>query len=142
MLASFYYFIGLFLLLLNIVVFFNLKKYFLLKEFFRKFKKVTNKDPEFEDFPVNIREVIKIILLVEICNFFWSFIGIISSNWIIFLFYLIVIPILSFIINKSKNNLVTNFFILTKVLVSILIIGLLIFNHFHFKLNLTNLILN
>jgi hypothetical protein len=141
MVASIFYFIGLILFLFNFIILMNLSKYFYVREFVAKFKKVTGKNPESSDFADQNFGFFSLILLTEVFNFTWFFLGTIGQNWIVFLGYFLILPILAFGINTPKIKFITNFFISLKVIFVVFLLGFLVFNHFHLHLNLAKLIL-
>ena len=142
MLATIFYIFGLILLLFYVIIISDLKKILYIVEFVEKFKKVTGKVPEKKDFKENTYDFYLFAVSTNILSFFWFFLGLISSNWLVFLLYFSIHPIISIFVRNVKVKLISNFFIILGLLINTFLVGLLVFNHFHLHLNLTSLILN
>jgi hypothetical protein len=142
MISSIFYFFGLLLLLFNFVVLTNYSKYIYLFEFVSKFKKVTGKKPEKTDFSNNNYEFFSFLVMVEFFNFSWFFFGLIGSNWLFFAIYFFLTGVFNFLINKITIKFISNSLVFSKLITVVSIITLLVFNHFHLHLNLSNLILS
>lgn len=141
MLSNIFYFTGFLLLLMNILIFSNFRKYVFVKEFSDKFKKVTGKVPEKSDYSENNFEFINFVLMVEILNFFWFFFGLIGTNWLVFLLFFVIFSVINSLTKIIKIRLLHNSLVFLKLASVVLFIGLLVFNHFHLHLNLTKFIL-
>lgn len=140
--VSIFYFIGLFMLLLNIVLMTMSSNIVYLREFVLKFEKVTNKKPEKNDFSGKLYETYTYVKVVELSNFIWFFVGLISSNWIIFLMYFIYNLLISILLINGNIKWVNISIEFLRHLMNVALLAILVFNHFHFKLNLTNLFLS
>lgn len=141
MLANLFYFTGLFIFLFQLLLTYNFPRFLFLKEFVLKFQKVTNKKPENDDFPGRDFEFYNFVVATNILTSFWFFLGLIGANWIIFVFYFIYSPILNIFSGMSQNRFLSAIFSFVKMLLTLLVVGLLVFNHFHLHINLTKLIL-
>jgi hypothetical protein len=141
MLATIYYFTGLLLILMNINLVINLPKYLYLREFVTKFKKVTKKQPTESDFNVDEYGFFSATLVTELFNITWFFFGLIGANWLVFIIFFVQNTFFNVVGLISKSKLLTNLSLSLKVLITFTLLCILVFNHFHFKVNLTNFIL-
>ncbi len=141
MLANLFYFCGLFLFLFNFKLLLSVGKIVKLKEFVKKFQKVTNKSPEKENFSGTDYETFNFFIMTNFLTISWYFLGTIGSNWVFFLSFLILNPILSLISNSTAIKPISFFFDLVILLLNLALIGFLVFNHFHLHLNPTKILL-
>lgn len=141
MLTNIFYFLGLFLLLTNLIIVSRFRDYLFVKEFTKKFEKVTGKKPDKKDFTPSNYEFFSFLVVNTFFTVMWFFIGLLSSNWLVFLLYFIYNPILE-LAYRSEIKVLVNTFEFFRVLLNILVIGILVINHFHLHLNLTSLILH
>ena len=142
MLSTLFYLIGLFIFLLNIIIFSNFSKYLYVVEFVNKFKKVTGKNPQQSDLSNEQHQIYAFILCVDSFSFLWFFVGLISSSWIVFLIYLMIQPLFNLIIKNTKIKFLYNLVSFLRILTNVSIIALLVFNHFHLHLDLNSFILH
>lgn len=141
MLANLFYFTGLFIFLFQLLLISNFSRLLFIKEFFVKFQKVTNKKPEKGDFSGNDYDFYNFVAATTILTPFWFFFGLIGSNWIVFVFYFIYSPILNAFSKLIKNKFFSAIFDFLLILITLITVGFLVFNHFHLHINLTKLIL-
>ena len=93
MLSNIFYFIGLFVLLSNLLLITRFLDYLFLKEFSTKFEKVTGKRPEKKDLTQSNYDFLNFLIVNTFFTVVWFFIGLLSNNWLIFLLYFIYNPI-------------------------------------------------
>lgn len=141
MLANLFYFCGLFLLLFHFIIISNIQKFFYLKEFIDKFQKVTSKKPEKSDFSESDYGLYSLVLVNNLFTSTWFFMGLIGANWLVFLAYFIYNPVMSLVSNINKSKFVSIPIDLIRIVLTTLLIGLLVFNHFHLHINLTKFLL-
>lgn len=141
MLATIFYFFGLFIFLLNFILLGNVSKYIYLKDFITSFQKVTQKKPEKSDFSGGDWEFYNFLVLSNLFTFLWCFFGLVSQNWIIFLLFFAFNLLVTFLFKKIKFYSIRYFFELFRAIINVSIIALLVVNHFHLHLNLTSFIL-
>lgn len=141
MLANLFYFCGLFLLLFHLIIISNLPKFFYIREFIDKFQKVTSKKPEKNDFSDSEYDLYSLVLVNNLFTSTWFFIGLIGTNWLVFLFYFLYNPILSLLMNINKSKFISIPIDFIRIILTTIIIGLLVFNHFHLHINLTKFLL-
>jgi hypothetical protein len=140
--SHFFYFIGLLIFLLNFNLITNFFHYLKIKEWFKSFQKVTNKFPTNKDFKKGEFNKFKNYNGVVALNFLWFFFGVITLNWKIFFIGLILNITIDLI-----TRLIGEFKFLSKILslIKFIIINLIIFtivmNHFHWNVDLYNLLI-
>jgi len=142
MLSDIFYFFGLLLFFITFSRIFTYSKIIDIKEWYQKFKKVTQKDPKKEDF----RSETEYSLFLSIGCFsvfqsLWLIVGLLTGSWKIFGILLILsllmrifFEILSYTLQKIVGSLFT-----TLISFSIL---LLVINHFHLHLDLFKVVFN
>lgn len=141
MLVNLFYFTGLFIFLFQLLLISNFPKFLFIKEFYVKFQKVTNRKPEKDDFSGGDYDFYNFVVATNVLTTSWFFLGLIGSNWIIFVFYFIYSSILNTFFRLIKNKLFSAIFNFIEIILTFLTVGFLVFNHFHFHSNLTELIL-
>lgn len=142
MLLNIFYFIGLFIILINLI---KLKKYsdFVdINEWILKFNKVTKSNAKKTDF--NSEDDYYLLLgisALSIFEFIWILFGVISDNWIIFTIILIINLMLSqiFKIGVTKlQKVLGTIFIVSKLIITII----MVLNHFHFGEDIQKILFN
>ena len=141
MLSNIFYFSGFMLLLLNLLIFSKFKKYVYVKEFLEKFQKVTGNIPKKSDYSENNFEFINFVLAVELLNSFWFFLGLIGANWLVFLLFFVIFSLITLLIKLIKIKFLSDSLIFLKLTFVVFTLSLLVFNHYHFHLNLTQIFL-
>lgn len=142
-LSHIYYLIGILILVItfrNIVLF---NKHEKLSEWYTKFKKVTGHYPKLQDYEE--KNDYELLLKKDILRFFeflWILLGILTNNWIIFLFLIICNLIINILYKKLNYNILSKILILKYLLVKLVIYLFLIINHFHIHFNLNDYLLN
>lgn len=142
MLLNIFYFIGLFIIIINLI---KLKKYsnFVdVKEWVLKFNKVTKSNAEKSDFKSEDDYYLLIGLsALSIFEFIWILFGVISDNWIIFTIMLLINLILNqiFQIGVTKfQKVIGTMFIVFKLIITII----MVLNHFHFSVDIQKILFN
>ena len=132
MLGHIFYFIGLFIALISLSNVINYFIYLKVRKWSETFKKITNTQPILIDF--RNKEEYNIFItypIFSILQMIWFLIGLISNSWYVF-FSIIVLNILLTNFNKLVNVLfvekITSF---TFNIFKLVVILLLIINHFH-----------
>ena len=136
-----FYFIGILFLIYEVYFLLNLKNE--LNEY-KRFKELTNefKNLEWDDYSEEYKKLFKNKAFVLIF-LFWLFIGLASSQWVLFLVFLL----FQFIIIKPISDLVKfsfyRYFVTGfNTVVGIIFSLFLILNKYHFKLNLYEILIN
>ena len=132
MLGHIYYIIGLFVLVTILTHLSKFKKIQSVIEWVDKFKNVTGKQPQKEDYrskeELNLFLGISILAVIE---FIWIICGLVTSSWYIFLSLFIYSIIIRLIIKPIKFTLFGKIMILHFIIVKFLVYLYLIINHFH-----------
>lgn len=136
--SSFYYGIGLFVVLLNIIVLFNHTLIFNTVDWAFKFKKVTKRNPQVKDFTEGLCfNSLLFWSFTVVVSVSWIIIGILSGLWFIYLGLLlsnITFNRLSKLFDRMPN--IRRKLMFTKCLILTAVISFLVLNHFHFKIDL------
>ena len=136
-----FYFIGILFLIYEVYFLLNLKNE--LNES-KRFKELTKefKNLEWNDYSEEYKKLFRIKASLQIFVI-WLFIGLMSSQWVLFLIFLlfnfiIIIPISYLVKFSFYRYFITGF----NTLVGIVFSLFLILNKYHFKLNLYELLIN
>ena len=136
-----FYFIGILFLIYVVYFLLNLKNEL---EESKRFKELTKefKNLEWNDYSEEYKKLFKNKAFVLIF-LFWLFIGLASSQWVLFLIFLlfqfiIIIPISDLVKFSFYRYFVTGF----NTVVGIIFSLFLILNKYHFKLNLYEILIN
>lgn len=136
MLANFYYFIGLFILICafsNLINFFKFSK---IRHWISTYQKVTNQDVSRKDFrKIEEYNIFTIYSIFTICEFVWFLIGLVSNSWYVFLSLILLSFTTRFLANLFNHNVVYNTLGFTIQFIKFSAILILILNHFHFHLD-------
>jgi len=142
MLLNIFYFIGLLIVIINLV---KLKKYSNwvdTNDWVIKFNKVTGKQPKKTDFKsedeYNLLLGLSFLMFVE---FLWLLLGVTTQNWIIFSSLILISLALNqvFKVNMPKiQKVVGSLFIIIKIIFVII----MVLNHFHFQKDLQSFLFN
>ncbi len=136
LIGNLYYIFGLIPLILSLSNVFNYFKFFTIKNWALKFKKVTGKEPSNKDYRSDGDYHFFITYGVSsLIISFWLLLGVITNSWYIYILIIISNIIILRIGNKIKNdnlNMIMGFLLTT---IKCLIIYALIMNHFHFHYN-------
>jgi len=142
MLSHIFYFFGLLIFILSLNRIFNYFKAIEIKEWILAFKKVTKKSPLKSDFrEMNDYNLFVTFGCLSAIESLWLILGLMSSNWLIFLVLFLsgvilkqVLDFASFPIQKIVGIIFTTIKSLTVLI--------LVLNHFHFNQDLVSLISN
>lgn len=130
--VSIYYLIGFFIVIQKIYHSITIKKH--LKEKFDLDKQIRTKNIEFFE---SWDDVDKKLILFTIPEVVWLAIGLLSFNWFIFVFIFVEKSIFSLFNSLFvKPNSLYKISILLSLIIEILVIGLMVINHFHLNLDL------
>jgi hypothetical protein len=136
MLANFYYFIGLFILICSFSNLINFFKFSKIRYWISTYQKVTNKDVSRKDFrTIEEYNIFTIYSVFTICEFFWFLIGLVSNSWYVFLPLIILSFATRFLARSLKHNFVYSTLGFTIQFIKFSTILILILNHFHFHLD-------
>jgi hypothetical protein len=140
MLSDIFYFLGLLLFCITVSRVLTYSKIIDIKEWFEKFKKVTQKDPKKEDF----RSEKEYSLFVSIGCFsvienLWLICGLLTASWKIFGLLIILSFIFRLVFEKLSYTIQKIIGTLLTTIISALIL-LLVINHFHLHLDLFKVI--
>lgn len=140
--GDFFYSIGLFIIILNLASLIQYKKIFDITEWLSKYKLVTGKNPVIEDFRnKNDHDLLLFWSFTVVSTVLWMLFGLLSNQWIIFLFiFLINIALNSIKKIFSSIKKVKLFLTFIKSFIGLSIIIFLVLNHFHFKLDLMDIL--
>ncbi len=141
--GHFFYTIGLFLFILDLINLFSFHKIWKINEWKAAYKKVNKKDPVKKDYQsIDDYNISSFSIVYTILLFFWLVFGLITMSWKIY----IVLFILGFALGLSKKllNLITkNEYSKINMLISYpyliiksAVILFLVINHFHLHINL------
>lgn len=141
MIGHIFYFIGLIIFLLNFGIISNILTYFKAKEWVVKFSKVAGRQPLKSDFPnASLHDKFIQFNFIGIATSLWIFFGLLTGSWLVYMALILVNLIL-----KIPVKLLGDFNIISKSIgilysiLQILVIGLLVLNHFHLHENLMKL---
>lgn len=140
MLSNIFYFLGMIIFLFNFLILSKVGDYIYIKSFYTKFKKVTGKNPEKKDFSGPNYEFFNFLVLNSFITTSWFFIGLLSQNWLVFLSFFIYNPTFEYV-SKSKIKLISKSSDFLRVFLNVVVVAILVINHFHLQLNLTQFIL-
>lgn len=138
MLGHIFYFFGLIVLLLNIYSISKYKRVFELREWLIKFKKVTGRNPVATDYrKSDDKEVLVAWSSCVVSTSFWTFFGLLTKSWYIFLALMIFNTLLNLLCRVFGEFSKTSYFLtFIKSIILLLITGFLIINHFHLHLDI------
>jgi prenyltransferase beta subunit len=142
MLLNIFYFIGLFIIIINLI---KLKKYsdFVdVNEWVLKFNKVTKSNAKKTDFKSeDDYHLLLGVSALSIFEFIWILFGIISDNWVIFT----IILLINFTLNQifqigitKVQKVLGTIFIVFKLIITII----MVLNHFHFNIDIQKILFN
>ena len=135
--SNLFYFIGFFIFLFSGVKFYYLSQIVDISDWLKKFKKVTSKSPLPSDFRDKKQWALASIFGIgAVFEALWTYIGLLTDNYLFFILMLI-LGLITNLISKYSNILIQKIAIYILHSVRFLLIGLMVFNHFHFKINLT-----
>lgn len=137
-----YYAFGIVILLSLITNIIRFNRLYKIREWYSKFKKITNKEPNILDFRNKSDKSLlsnhNILLSIELM---WILFGLISNSWYIFSFILIMGFLLNISFKKIKFTIIGKLISLKFLLLRTSLYIFLIINHFHLHIDLLDIIL-
>lgn len=140
MAAHLFYFVGLWIFLLNLILTTNIIKFLKIQEWVVKFNKISGRFPVKMDFKENDFEYFLFTNSVVLLTFFWLFCGLISNSWPISLFLILFNVLLASLSKLTGFNILSLIINTIKNVVSTSLIGFLVFNHYHLHLDIIKLL--
>jgi hypothetical protein len=135
-----FYLFGLIVLFFNI---FNISKYkriFELREWMIKFKKVTGRNPVVTEYRKNDdKDILTTWSVSVIFTSFWIFLGLLTKNWYVFLFIILLNTFINLITRVVGEFSIFSFIMqFVKNILILFVVIFLILNHFHLHLDIWN----
>lgn len=131
--GDFFYGIGLFVVIFNVITLFRHRRIFETTEWLIKFKKVTNRNPTDGDFrEKGDKDLLLFWSFTVVFTVIWMFFGLLSSEWMIFIGIFLMNIFLNY--NKkifAKISKIKLFLSFIKSFIGISIIMYLVVSHFH-----------
>jgi hypothetical protein len=132
-----FYFIGLLLILIDILILSKYFKYVKIDEWVTKYAKVTGKIVNRQDFKEGDFELFIFYKISLLFNFLWLFCGIITRDWIVFISTLSILLLIDIIINKiGKFTIYSKMVKFTRSFLLLCLMLFLVLNHFHLHISL------
>ena len=142
MLEDLFYLFGLLIYFLSLIRVFRYFKFIDSSEWILAFKKVTKNEPTKDDFrdPEDYNLIVTLGCL-SVIETIWIILGLITNEWIIFfsifLFSVLLRQVFNFLSIRTKKI----FGLFSSILKSLIIL-ILVLNHFHLHLDITNIIIS
>jgi|SaaInlV_100m_DNA_2_1039680.scaffolds.fasta_scaffold07931_4 hypothetical protein len=134
-----FYGFGILILLSCVVALIQFKKISFVKEWFIKFKELSGESPKSNDFrskkDLNLHTNRNLLSGIELL---WVLFGLLTNNWIIFLFLLITSIMLKVIFGKIQYTIIGKIISMIFLIFRIVIYLLLIINHYHLHMDLVS----
>jgi len=141
MITDIYYGFGLLALLATIIGIIRFNKFYYIKEWIVKFKKVNNKTPKLNEFRTESDYNLFISLSVSsMVLTTWIFLGLLTNNWFVYLSLIILGILLSNL--PFKWTKIHKLILLKFSVLKFLVVLFMILNNFIFKLNILELFNN
>lgn len=141
MFGHIFYFLGLIILFFNLIYLSNITKITKINEWFITFKKVSGRYPTKNDFEADGLNYYLYSNAVLGITFFWLFLGLISQAWLVCLLLILLKFSVNSLIGLLGFNALSRFLEKMKIFLTCSSIAILVFNHFHFGLNVTQVLL-
>jgi hypothetical protein len=142
MIGHIYYIIGLLVILSVISVLLKFTKFYSVKEWEEKYKKVVGKVPLRSDYrkieEYHLSRKIGILYFFEIL---WIFAGLTTSSWYIFLSLILLPLIIGTIIKPFKFTLIFKILVLLFLIIRLGTYTFLVINHFNLHIDIYDLVL-
>lgn len=132
MIGHIYFIFGLLLFLFSFNNLLAINKFYKIENWVLKFKKVTGLIPKKTDFKNNDYNIYISVGIYYMIEFFWLCVGLISSNWVLFLIVILISMIMKKIISYSPLFMKIFFGFIFNLFISSFIFYSVI-NHFHFR---------
>lgn len=142
MIGHFFYFLGLIIVLFNLFTFSKFKRIFDLREWMIKFKELTGRNPVSTDYrKEDDKEILTVWSLTIILTSSWLFFGLLTKSWYVYLFLIVMNTLINLVVKSvgEFNNLSFVIYFI-RSFVTLFVITFLIMNHFHFHLDIWQLI--
>lgn len=138
---SFFYFVGFLLTLMNLGVLIQYNKFEKIREWFVKFKKITNRDPKKSEYQDGEKEKLQTYTSVMTVDFLWLFLGLLTNDIKLFAVTLGMTYILT-LMTKTVGDFtpVSKGIGFLKILMVTVVITMSSLNHFHGNMDLWQLI--
>jgi hypothetical protein len=143
MILNLYYILGIVVVMSLYTIIFKFNRHEKIIEWYHKFKIITKKTPLKSDFrSVDDYNLFTSKNIYQILETIWSMLGILTSNWFIFLSVLLYNNITFSVLTDKIRFTIPGKILLFKVfLIKIIIYSALIINHFHYKVDIADLII-
>lgn len=137
-----FYSIGLVVTILNLSLICKYKKIYEVTDWLSKFKKVIGRNPKKEDFRNRSdQELLLFWSSTVLLTVVWMLFGLMSHDWASFLIIFSINIILNFISKKSFGIKKIKFGLMfLKSLIMVVVIGFLVVNYFHLKIDISKYI--
>lgn len=137
-----FYFMGLLFLMYEIFFLFNIEEKIANSKQYKDYRK-ENPDATYSKFPDKIKNVFLETAIIGIPYILWMFVGILSSQWIVFTAYLVfafgVVTPLRKLVGYSPARF---YFTFTDTLICIFVIGFIVINKYHLHIDTLSYIKN
>jgi hypothetical protein len=135
MFLNIYYIIGLLALLASSIILFKFNKFYYLREWIFKFKKINGKTPKLNEFrsKSDYNDFISLSVSSMVLTI-WIIIGLFTNNWFIFLSLIIINMLVDLTI--IKWNIIYKSITFLKSFIYLIIVLFLILNNFIWKLDI------
>ena len=141
MLGHIYYSFGLLIIISLLTILIKFNQITNIREWYLKFKKVTNKTPKEKDFRNKEEfDLYKTFSSISLVDFIWTIGVLLTSSWYIFIFISIFTLVINFIKKPIEFTTIDKVIGFKVVLVKLLIYLYLIINHFHLHIDSWNYI--
>lgn len=138
---SFFYFVGFLLTLMNLGVLIQYNKFEKIREWFVKFKKITNREPKKSEYQTGENEKLQTYTSVMTIDFLWLFLGLLTNDIRLFAVTLGMTYVLT-LMTKTVGDFtpVSKGIGFLKILMVTVVITMASLNHFHGNMDLWQLI--
>lgn len=137
MIGNLYYFVGLFLFLVNLGLLMNFSKIQKTRDWINSFFKVAKRKPNNSEIDKDDYQRVNSFNQIFGINFLWIFFGLISNSWKFFLAVLIINFLLNVLLNFVRTYRLFNFFIeFVRLFFITVCIGFSVMNHFHLHIDI------
>jgi len=138
---SFFYFVGFLLTLMNLGVLIQYNKFEKIREWFVKFKKITNREPKKSEYQTGENEKLQTYTSVMTIDFLWLFLGLLTNDIRLFAVTLGMTYVLT-LMTKTVGDFtpVSKGIGFLKILMVTVVITMASLNHFHGNMDLWQMI--
>lgn len=143
MLLHIYYTIGILVVLTLSYQIFNFKKFERLNQWLISFRKITEKEPKKSDFrSLNDYNMIITRNIYAIFEMIWVLLGITTNNWFVFIWIILYSKIFGMSIKEIRYTYLGKIMFFKLLVGKFIIYSFLVLNHFHFKIDIWQQLLN